>query len=114
MFGVVVVWAGTSADLTFKIQDSATKAPVVLDEFYFSILDIDSEQIRIRERVYATYGPHLVDRVLEPSDRAMTEVGLDDGRTVYESTVTSGAWNNPTDPMVLGVATNPSNFGTHS
>jgi len=114
LFGTISVWAGTSADLTFKIEESVSKAPVALDEFYVSILDIDEEQSRIRERVYVTYGRKLVDRVLEPTDRGMTEVELADGRTVYESTITGGPWNNPSDPMVLGVVANPSSYGVPS
>lgn len=114
LFGTISVWAGTSVDLTFKIEESVSKAPVVLDEFYVSILDIDEEDTRIRERVYAKYDRKLVDRVLEPTDRGMTEVELADGRTVYESTITAGPWNNPTDPMKLGVVANPSGTGVAS
>jgi len=113
-FGTVSVWAGTSADLTFKIEESLSKAAVALDEFYVSILDIDEEQTRIRERVYVTYDRKLVDRVLEPTDRGMTEVELADGRTVYESILTGGPWNNPTDPMKLGVVANPSRTGVRA
>lgn len=108
LFGQIGLFAGRSVDLTFSLEDSASGDPVVLDEFYFSFLDLDEEITRIRERVFVRYhdatGP--VDRVLYPIND-LTEVELPDGRTRYESTVTAGPWNNPTDPNNLGVVQNP-------
>lgn len=102
--GQVNVKSSTAAELTFRFQYTATKKTVQLPEFYFTFLDIDDSDSRHQERIYVTGFQHDLEEEVKDFE---TEL-LPDGRTLYKSLQVGGTWDEPTDPLKLGVIADPS------
>jgi hypothetical protein len=103
--GQINVMSGHAVELVFSFRYSATKAEVVLPEFYFTLLDMDQSDTKHQERVYINGFAHAIHEDINDFEAEM----LMDGRTLYKSLQSGETWDDPPDPGNLGVVADPEN-----
>jgi hypothetical protein len=102
--GQVNLESGNAVELTFRFQETVSGNSVRLPEFYFSILDLDQSDTMHQERVYAGGFAHALTEEFADFEAEK----LTDGRTLYKSLQAGYDWDDPSDPMNLGVVADPS------
>lgn len=101
--GQISLKSGNAVELKFQLQDTATKAPVKVPEWYFTILDIDQNDNLHRERFYVK---GFAEAIKEGLNDFETDL-LSDGRTIFKSQQRGMGWDDPDDPSKLAVVTDP-------
>jgi len=97
-FVKISVAAGTSVDLTFNFQDSATQDPVTVPRLLFSVHDIDQLSNDAREHVYIT---GYDDDVIVNADAEFTHSVQPDGKLRLRSTHDGTSADDPLNPLHL-------------
>lgn len=101
-FVKISVAAGTSVDLTFSFQDSATTNPVTIPRLLFSVHDIDQLSSDVREHVYIG---GYDDDVIVDADAQFIHSVQPDGSLRLRSTQDGTSADDPANPLALGNVT---------
>jgi len=101
-FVKINVAAGTSVDLTFTFQDSATQLPVTIPRLLFSVHDIDQLSSDAREHVYIS---GYDDDVIVHDGAEFIHSIQADGNLRLRSTTDGTTADDPTNPLALGNVT---------
>lgn len=101
-FVKISVAAGTSVDLTFTFQDSATQLPVTIPRVMFSVHDIDQLSSDAREHVYIS---GYDDDVIVADGAEFIHSIQADGNLRLRSTTDGTTADDPTNPLFLGNVT---------
>jgi len=106
-FGVVNMASGSSVDLTFRLQDAATGAPKVVDNFIFTFVDGDHGMAHESRESVTISG--FTSYALDTESTLTIENALDDdetraagnGRATFISTLRGSKQDNPESALAL-------------